>query len=197
MKLSRNILFSIIVGISILLAGIFAVYSFERELQRPKLAVLGRIQPFELVDADGKSFGLRNLFNRVWIASFFFTTCSDICPVMSKNMGALSRTFEAAPSIKMVSITVNPENDTTERLKLYAEKFDARGNWHFLTGTREAISELAVNSFKLGSIEEPIFHSSYFTLVDRNGYIRGYYDGTKTEELNRLFRDASKLLKER
>lgn len=197
MKLSRNILISIIVGISILLAGIFAVYSFERELQRPKLAVLGRIQPFELVDADGKSFGLRNLFNRVWIASFFFTTCSDICPVMSKNMGALSRTFEAAPSIKMVSITVNPENDTTERLKLYAEKFDARGNWHFLTGTREAISELAVNSFKLGSIEEPIFHSSYFTLVDRNGYIRGYYDGTKTEELNRLFRDASKLLKER
>ena len=56
---------------------------------------------------------------------------------------------------------------------------------------------MAVNSFKLGSIDEPIFHSSYFSLVDRHGYIRGYYDGTKIDEIGRLFKDVSTLLKEK
>ena len=108
-------------------------------------------------------------------------------------MASLSRTFERVDGITLVSITVNPEQDSPEMLALYARKFKGNGNWHFLTGSRDAITRLAVESFKVGDIQEPIFHSAFLPLVDSNGFIRGYYDGTKQEEINRLFRDAAHL----
>jgi protein SCO1/2 len=80
----------------------------------------------------------------------------------------------------------------------YAEKFKANtSKWHFLTGTRAQITELAVKSFKLGSIEEPVFHSPKFALVDRKGWIRGYYDGVQSGEVSQLFSDIASLLKEK
>ena len=113
-------------------------------------------------------------------------------------MAQLHRSFVLTDDVQLVSISVNPENDTPEVLAVYAnnQKADTR-HWHFLTGGRNDIQCLAVGSFKIGSVDEPIFHSAKFVLVDRQARIRGYYDASQTEELSRLFRDVSRLIKER
>lgn len=197
--MSRNKTIVLLIGgLSLVLASIFAAYSFRQVLKKPPLPVLGQVGSFVLTDADGKTFDSQQLYGKVWIANFFFTTCSDICPMMTKHMASLSRTFEQVPAVKLVSFTVNPENDSPQVLKAYSEPLNkGKGNWYFLTGKREDIQAITVERFKLGKIDEPIFHSSYFPLVDRTGNIRGYYEGTSAEDINRLFKDASVLLKER
>ena len=192
MKL-KLVLTGFLVCLVLSLAATFTVFSFIKESSRSALPVLGRVQDFTLKDSSGRAFRSKELHGKVWIASFFFTTCSGICPSFSKNMASLSRTFERVNDISLVSITVNPEQDSPEALALYARKFKGKANWHFLTGPREAITQLAVESFKVGDIKEPVFHSALLPLVDSNGLIRGYYDGTKQEEINRLFRDAAHL----
>jgi len=113
-------------------------------------------------------------------------------------MASLHRSFELVDGISLVSITVNPEFDSARVLKEYSKKYNANTKkWHFLTGAREEIKDLAVKSFKLGSIKEPVFHSPKFALVDRQGLIRGYYDGIQSGEISELFRDAALLLKEK
>lgn len=176
----------------------FLFTSFQKEFRREKLPVLGSVKPFTLVDINNQEFKSSRLEGKVWVASFLFTTCSDICPIMSKHLASLGRSFDLEPGIRIVSFSVNPEVDTPERLKQYAQQYNANTNkWFFLTGPREVLKDIALNSFKLGSIEEPIFHSAYFALVDRYGVIRGYYDGTKQEEVNTLFKTSAKLLKQR
>ena len=151
------------------------------------------MQGFALKDSTGREFNSGELKGKVWVASFFFATCSDICPRISENMAFLSRTFKEVENITLVSMTVNPEQDSPEVLARYAKNFGNQKNWHFLTGTRSAITGVAVNSFKLGDIKEPVFHSASLPLVDAQGFIRGYYDGTKEEEVDRLLKDAAHL----
>jgi len=188
---------TLLIVLAVVLFVTYTVYLFTRQSKRPDLPVLGQVQDFNLFDEKGEEFSLSRLRGDIWIANFFFTTCSDICPVMSKNMAALHRSFALVGDVTQISITVNPEFDSSVVLKKYAQKYQANtSKWHFLTGTRAQITELAVNSFKLGSIEEPVFHSSKFALVDRQGSIRGYYDGVQPGEVSQLFTDITVLLKE-
>ncbi len=196
MKL-KNILTGFMICLISSLVLTLAVFSFIRESKRPPLPILGKVDPFLLTDSKGESFSSDRLHRKVWIASFFFTTCGDICPILSKNMASLSRTFDQVEEIAFVSITVNPEQDSPEVLTRYAGNFKGgKRNWYFLTGTREAITHVVVDGFKLGDIREPVFHSASFALVDSEGKIRGYYDGTKQKEIDRLFRDTVQLAKE-
>ena len=186
---TKNVLTVFIVLLILSLAVAFSVFPFIKE-PAPPLPVLGHLQAFTLKDSRGQEFNSDQLRGKVWIASFFFTTCSGVCPMISKNMAFLSRTFERLENIHLVSITVNPEQDSPEVLTRYAEKFGDKKNWHFLTGSREAVTEVIVESFKVGDIKEPVFHSTYLPLVDSRGFIRGYYDGTKDSEISRLLKDA-------
>lgn len=196
-KKTRKII-KIVCGIAVLLMLTFTVVTFNMEINKKRLPELGLIHNFNLIDENGEPFGLKDLYGRVWIADFFFTTCGDICPIMTKNMASLNRSYKLVQNMRLVSISVNPEFDQPNILRDYIEKNDLdTTNWHFLTGSREEISKLAKESFKLGKIDEPVFHSAYFTLVDRKGYIRGYYDGTDQEAVNKLFKDAAKILRER
>jgi len=188
---------TLIIILALVLFITYTVFLFTRQTNRPELPVLGQVHDFNLFDEKGEEFSLSKLQGDIWIANFFFTTCGDICPVMSKNMAALHRSFALVDDVTQVSITVNPEFDSSGVLQKYAEKYRANTTkWHFLTGTRGQITELVVKSFKLGSIEEPIFHSSKFVLVDRQGLIRGYYDGVQPGEVSQLFTDITVLLKE-
>lgn len=181
-----------------LLAGIGGVYFFQQSVKHPPLPMYGQVVGGKLIDANGKPFSLAELNGQVWVAQFFFTTCSDICPMITKNMASLSRTFERLPDIKFVSITVNPEQDTPQRLTEYYNKIpQAKKNWVLLTGSRAVITDIMIKQFKLGSSEEPVFHSPNLTLVDRQGIIRGYYDGTNDEAVRQLFKDAAKIVKYR
>ena len=194
--LFKNVRIVLIVTLAVLLSFTFGYYLFTQETKKKNLPVLGQVYDFQLTDAQGDAFSLKELKGKIWTANFFFTTCAGICPVMTKNMASLHRSFELLDNVNHVSITVNPEFDSTEILAKYALKYNAnQSKWHFLTGSRSQVKELAIKSFKLGSIEEPVFHSSKFALVDQNGFIRGYYDGVQSGEVSQLFQDISILLK--
>lgn len=164
-------------------------------LTRP-LPVYYSVEGFQLIDQDGRLFSSTKLIDKIWVVDFIFTTCSSICPIMTKNMAALHRSFQGVDDVVFVSISVNPEQDTPQRLKEFGERYGADfTRWRFLTGPRAMIQRIAVGSFKLGSVEEPVFHSEKFVLVDRKGRIRGYYDGTNTKEIKRLVSDIALLLR--
>ncbi len=159
-----------------------------------RLNVYGQVRDFHLTNSDGQFITLKNLQGKVWVADFFFTTCGNLCPMMSGHMSRLQELFKPYPDVRLVSFSVNPENDTPQALKAYAQKFHADTHrWIFLTGSRDDITKVAVNSFKLGDIREPIFHSSYFVLVDRQGKIRGYYDSTDSKNIERIIKDVKQL----
>ena len=161
---------------------------------QPALPVYGEVAPFRLIDTQGKVFDSAKLDEKVWVTAFFFTTCSGICPIMTKNLKSLQDMYQSYPDVEFVSISVNPEQDTPQALAAYAQKYAAdTAQWHFLTGSREDITRIAVHGFKVGSIDQPVFHSAYFILVDRRGRVRGYYEGTQKEEVERLSKDIVQL----
>jgi protein SCO1 len=188
--------FLIIQGVFLSLALILGIFYLNQN--RPEaLPTYGAIQDFSLKNQHGHLVTLKDLKGKVWVADFIFTTCGGICPVMTKAMSGLNETFAKYNDIKMVSISVNPESDTPQKLKAYADKQEAKGeNWIFLTGEREQIQKLVVESFKMGDIKEIVFHSALFALVDRKGYIRGYYEGTDKDRVLRLQDDLERLRKE-
>ena len=194
--LSKKFLISQIV---FLMAAIFLFMFYHAP--RPPLKIidpyiLGNIHDFQLINSENQKVTLKDFKDKIWVADFFFTTCSGICPMLSGHMSRLQKTFKDYPDVKLVSFSVNPEQDNPEALKAYAKKFQAdTRQWIFLTGSREEITRLAVGSFKMGDINEPINHSSYFTLVDRDGRIRGYYDTADVRNIDNVIKDVRKLLK--
>ena len=159
---------------------------------------LRHISSIEFIDDESEvRQEMNDLKGKIWVADFIFTTCGGICPTMTANMAKIYRAYERN-DLYFVSISVNPDNDTPAVLKNYAQKFHADSRqWFFLTGPMVEIQRLAVESFKLGKIDEPVFHSSYFTLVDKQGRIRGYYDGLDKDKLIQLNKDITFLLLEK
>jgi len=161
------------------------------------LPVLGDIPPFKLVDNFGQSFTEENISGKIWVADLIFTTCAGPCPIMSTEMKSVHKTYLENENIHMVTITVNPDYDSPEVLTEYGERYDADfDKWHFLTGKYENIQSLIANGFKMGDIEEIVFHSTRFALIDPNMNIRGYYMGTESKDVKKLMGDIKKLLKE-
>ena len=194
MKKNQVIFLGCVTGTLFVFASIFF---YRMENNRRPLPMYYAVRNFSLTDSDGQAFDQNRLRGKVWVAAFVFSTCGDVCPMMSKNLAALHRSYALRNDVAFVSVTVNPEYDDPKVLAEYAKKYQAdTSKWHFLTGPRENITELMINSFKMGSMDEPIFHSTNFALVDRKGYIRGYYDGMKQDDVNRLFKDIATLLKE-
>ncbi len=164
----------------------------------PELLVYYPVPDFSLTNQNGQTVGLRDLQGRVWVADFIFTNCAGTCPMMTGTMRKLQ---DALPEeVRLVSFTVDPERDTTQVLAQYAKDHGAGERWFFLTGDKDALSDLSIKGFKLaldvanGTEVEPITHSTRLVLIDRKGQIRGYYGGTEEEELERLSADVKKLL---
>ena len=174
---------------------IILVVSLRRpEEKKDELPVLGELIDFQLTNQNGNTFGKEDLYGKVWVADFIFTTCAGPCPVMSSQFTELQSRFENASDLNLLSISVNPEYDTPEILREYGERYGADyDKWHFLTGDKEAIHKLAVDGFKVGSIEEPIFHSTRFILLDGKARIRGYYISSELEEMQQLWHDVELL----
>ncbi len=164
----------------------------------PPLKKYGTIDDFQLMDSTGEWMGLQELKGKVWVADFIFTTCGSLCPIMTKNLAEIYKTFKETDGLEFVSISVNPEQDSPEALAEYAKKYEVdTGKWHFLTGPRDTITRLVVKDFKLGLGDEIVFHKASFVLVDRQGRIRGYYDGTVEKDMKKLKEDLPRLLQEK
>ena len=149
--------------------------------------VLRQIPPFTLVDATGKPFGSDDLRGHVYVASFFFTGCPSICPTLMKDLARLQDRFrrEGLDTIRLVSITVDPEHDTPHELGAAVERYGVDpARWILLTGPRPSIRALAIDGFQvpLGEPENTegglfdIAHTGKLLLVDASGALRGYYD---------------------
>lgn len=165
--------------------------------QTDNLPVLGEAGDFTLTDQTGATFSSASLRGKVYVADFFFTSCSSVCPVMSASMAQLHRDFAAEPRLSFVSISVDPVTDKPEVLDGYAKRYSADpARWHFLTGEDAAIQRLAKDRFKLGQADKPVNHTTRFVLVDGTGKIRGYYFGTEPESVAMLSKDIERLLGE-
>ena len=175
----------------------------------PPPPVFGTVPDFTLIERDGRTVTRADLEGAPWVADFIFTRCVLSCPRMTAQMARLRAALPASTGLRLVSFSVDPDFDTPEVLRRYAEGFRITGqDWLLLTGPRAAIHDLCVGGFKLGLDEAPapepgntqpgeaIIHSTRFVLVDRQGRIRGYYEGFQSEAFARLERDARALLAE-
>jgi cytochrome oxidase Cu insertion factor (SCO1/SenC/PrrC family) len=188
----------------VLIAGIISLGSywvfFKQEMRRSGLPIYDTVPYFTLTERSGKNVSLSDLKGQVWVADFIFTNCADTCPMMSNRMKDLQETA-IQNGIRLVSFTVDPNRDTTDVLKSYADQYGAQGDrWLFLTGKEQYIHQLAMNGFHLGVEKEqeqnPILPSNKFVLVDRRGRIRGYYEDSTPEEKHELIRAITALQKE-
>ena len=188
----------LIAGLAIAIGGVALVAQRARPTPpaQPKpLPTLSQVPAFELIDAMAHPFGRDQLNDTVWVATFFFTTCPTLCPIMMESMASVATTYKEQPDVHFVAITVNPEYDSPAILTAHAASYGADPQqWHFLTGTLAAIQELSLNGLKIGTKEDPINHSSYFVLVDQTHHIRGYYDGQDEAAVQRLTGDIRRLL---
>lgn len=168
--------------LTLVLVGISLVaVQRSRRTGLPEIAI---VPAFRLTDQRGQPFGAHELAGHVWIANFMFTSCPDICPVLTERMVALrSRLAPRGGALRYVSFSVDPETDTPEVLARYARKHGAdHEDWSFLTGELGAVRRVVVEGFKqamepLLSADKPanVLHGSHFVLVDAKGVIRGYY----------------------
>ena len=158
------------------------------------------VADFSLINQNGETITQKNYRGKIYIADFFFTTCLSICPIMTKNMAAIQNLILNDDDVLLLSHSVTPEIDSVPQLKKYAlEKGVVDKKWNLVTGSKKQIYELARKSYFVVKTQGDggpydMIHTENFVLIDKKGQLRGFYDGTKTEEIDRLIQDL-KILK--
>ena len=155
------------------------------------------ISDFSFTNQNGKSITQKDYEGKIYVADFFFTTCKSICPKMTTNLVEVQKAFLDNSKVKLLSFSVMPDIDSVSVLKEYAKinsVIDSK--WNLVTGDKKAIYAMARKSYlavKQGKPEElyDMVHTENFVLVDSKRRIRGFYDGTKKEEIQRLIEDIN------
>ena len=229
-RFPRYVLWAVLIGALAIATGA-GVAAWQRTAarrggeERPLegLQVFWTLPDFSLVERSGRPITLADLRGKVWIASFIYTKCTETCPLQTAHMARLQRDLVGERDLRLVSITVDPERDTPEALREYADRYGADPErWLFLTGEKRAIYHLAQKGFRLAVVDPDdqaqgpsfwpfgarpahashgskglVIHSSRLVLVDRQARTRGFYDGTDAQAVKRLRRDVKTLLRER
>lgn len=156
------------------------------------------IPEFSFTNQHGKQLASGDVEGKIIVANFFFTSCPTICPKMTSALAYAKNKLKDHKQVVFISHTVDPKRDTVEALAAYAKKAHADENWHFVTGEKEDIYKHAVKGYLVGAQEDVLapggfLHSELVVLVDNKGRLRGYYNGTDLEEINRLI-DETKVL---
>ena len=199
----------------ILISGIWAVPKIVGNFNQNELMKFEEVPPFEFENQYGLMIGNADYKNKVYVVEFFFTSCPTICPRMNENMVKIQNEFYGNPSFGILSISIDPEKDSPEVLKAYAdEKGATLKNWNFLTGDKEEIYSFSNDGFRLYAgenkdVEGGFEHSGLFALIDKNGFIRSrtvmngdienpikFYNGLDEKEIQWLKEDINLLLKE-
>jgi protein SCO1/2 len=159
------------------------------------------IADFKLTNQNGKTITQDDYQNKIYVADFFFTTCQTICPIMTDHMVQIQDEIKNNPDVLLLSHTVMPEVDSVAQLKKYAlEKGVDDSKWNLVTGSKKEIYDLARKSY-MAAKENPgnpygLIHTENFLLIDKKKRVRGFYDGTLQEDIDRLLGDIEKLEKE-
>jgi len=164
--------------------------------------VFHTIAPFRFVDQDSAIITNESFGGKIYVADFFFTTCRTICPIMKTQLVRVYEETRDMPDVMILSHTIDPEYDTVALLHDFARRLGVESKkWHFVTGLRDSIYKIAQTSYFATAMKdqtEPdgFIHSGAFLLIDKARRIRGKYDGTKEEDVNRLMGDINTLRKE-
>ena len=185
-----------------------------------KLEVIGevdyKIDDFSFINQDNDTITQDSLTGSIYVANFFFTSCPSICPTMTRNMSYLQDKLSVFPNIRFLSHTVDPGNDTPEKLRSYVSMMQQKNiyinlsNWDFVTGDKDKLYESAANYFVNASVDSlapgGFLHSEYFILIDKQGRVRsgidnngnavGAYDGTNEVQMKDLINDINVLMAE-
>jgi len=162
--------------------------------------VFHQIPPFDLISQTGEKITNATFDNTIYVADFFYTKCPDVCPKMSSQLSRVQDVFEGNDQVKILSHTVDPNYDSAEVLTDYGSSYGAKeGKWYFATGNKKQIYDLARYGYFVSATEgtggsEDFLHSEKFVLVDKNKHIRGYYNGTDPEDVDRLILEIRVLL---
>jgi protein SCO1/2 len=169
------------------------------------LKKLYEVSPFTLTERNEDPFDSQSMRGKVWVANFFFADCQGICPALNHQVAKIHKAFAKSPDVQFVSISTE-EKDTPKLLREYATQFGADGRWHFLTGKKDEVFDISVKGFKLPladaegvDVKHKYIHSTRLVLMDKQGWVRGYYDGLgeKAEkDAERLIADIKNLLAE-
>lgn len=186
----------------VVIAIYLGVLNFYTDMGTPKLPVLNTVMPFQFIRQDSNRISEKDVNGSVYIAEYFFTTCKGICPKMNRNMVRVYGELKNEKNFLILSHTVDPQTDSVETLKQYADSLGASiTNWWFLTGTKEELYKTARESYLLDdpknsskNITDQFLHTQFFALVDKNGQVRGIYDGIKKDEVDQLINDTRILL---
>jgi protein SCO1 len=160
------------------------------------------VTSFKFINQDNEEVNETTFKNTIYVTEYFFTTCKTICPIMNTNLIKVYQTFKHKPDFKLLSHTVDPETDSAKVLKEYAINHGVTDKkWLFVTGSKKELYAMARKSYLLnaeqGSGDEDDFiHTQNFALIDREKHIRGFYDGTDNNEIERLITDINLLYKE-
>ncbi len=169
------------------------------------------VSNIRLVNQLGDSVSLEDVRGKIIIADFFFTRCPSICPFLTRNMKSLQNAMRMkdygkkfdSSFVQFISFSVDPERDSAEALKKYADKYGVNHDtWWFLTGPKKTIYDFALDELKLGlqdgvGVDSNFIHTSKFVLLDRERIVRGYYNGLDTAGLSKLAEDLTLLMLEK
>jgi protein SCO1/2 len=161
-----------------------------------------KVGTFNLTNQNGNSVTEEDFIGKIYIADFFFTRCQTICPIMALNMSDLQKHYLDDSEIKFLSHSVTPVMDSVPVLRAYANKNGAvDGKWEITTGDKKHIYNLARKSYfavldEGDGGEQDFIHTEQFILIDKKGQIRGFYDGTDKQEMDRIYKDIEILKKE-
>lgn len=166
-------------------------------------SVYHSIPDFRFVSQYGDTVTAKTLDGKVYVADFFFTTCPTICPKMKMQMKRVYDRFKGNQEVMILSHTIDPAHDSVAVLHEFAESLGVKDHqWLFVTGSREKIYEIGQNSYMVTAAEDKsapggVVHSGAFILVDKAKHIRGVYDGTTEDGVDKLMTDMDKLLAEK
>jgi protein SCO1 len=183
----------------VLLAFCIAAVMFSAACvtSRSNLPKYGAVPAFHMTDSEGHPFDSKVLKGKLWVADFIYTNCPGPCSRMSSEMHKLQRRVSGQKDLHLVSISVDPEHDSPPVLNDFAHQFHGPAqDWFFLTGSPETVHLLAHDVFHVGDLIGKMDHSTKFTLVDKQGNIRGYYSSLDGEGVPALLKDIAALRNE-
>jgi protein SCO1 len=202
----------IIIGIAII--GIAGIYFLKNKASKPlyRLQYFGpdsattkthQIKAFSFQNQDNKTITLKDFKGKLFVVDFFFTTCQSICPIMSTELERVDSVYRNNNEVAILSHTVDPVTDSVSILKQYATLHSASQKWQFVTGKKVELYQQALKSYLIATPEEvtgaedDFVHSQNLVLVDDELHIRGFYDGTNKQEVDKLISDINILLDEK
>ena len=220
--MKKIILYLIVIGVSIISVATFILYEQKHERKLPILnptdvnhalvdsslhnkGVNHTILDFHLINQNGENVTQEIIKDRVVVANFFFATCPTICPIMNSQLSRVHTEYLENNNVIILSHTVWPEMDSVEALKEYGYRYEADSKrWQFLTGDKHHLYNLARKSYLVApSIQDTSFdqggegdfiHTENIVLIDKKRRIRGFYDGTDSQEVSQLIEDVQTLL---